>query len=172
VNQQRYAATSAPLETAQVEPSKVRKPVVVWITQILGAVYIAVAAPGIYRTAQAFVLMLKANAIVSKFLFVIGFGLLVFTAIALMTIQLQRRSSLGRWLAILFVLQFLLILIFGASKIMPPFDSGLTRWSGSLVGLLLVFAVLVWWLYAIGFSRRARAWFTKTDHAPDPSAPR
>jgi hypothetical protein len=43
---------------------------------------------------------------------------------------------------------------------------------GYLTGWLLAGGTLCGWLYAIGFSRKARAWFTKTAHSADPSAPR
>jgi hypothetical protein len=166
-----YSATGAPLEVAGQAVQRMRKPVAVWITQILGCACGALVAVGIYRSLRAVFLLLKSNVPIWTFIPRIGFGLFVFALFVIMTIQLQRRSRLGRWLSIIFVSLVLLIPTLQLLATRPGPDGTVAWWIGNLIGAFLTFALIGSWLYAIGFSRKARAWFTKTAHVPDPSAP-
>jgi small-conductance mechanosensitive channel len=148
-----------------------RKPIVVWITQFTACLYGVTSSYGAFQNSRAFIAMLGANTIALPLLMRIGFFLLAVAVIIFMVIQAQRRSRAGRWLALLFVAHFLILAAVATPKL-PPADLSSGHWWGSLIGAAIVFGVLLWWLYAIGFSRKARAWFTKTDHVPDPSAPR
>ena len=166
-----YSASDTPLEVAGPVESRMRKPIVVWITQVVACLYIVTSGFGAVRNLRAFIDILGAKTIALPLLMRIGFFLLVVALIIFMVIQAQRRSRAGRWLAVLFVVQCLILAAFTTPKL-PPADLGSSYWWGSMIGAAIVFGVLLWWLYVIGFSRKARAWFTKTDHVPDPSAPR
>jgi hypothetical protein len=169
VGQNRYAAPAAALELPQ-PALRVRKPIVVWITQIISSYYVVTTMVEIIRRLLRFRSKLHDDLFVWGILLGVGLLLVIIGLLIVIVVQLQRRSSVGRWLAVALIA----FMIISGAMALPSLPAGgleAKDW-GFMSGAIGVFALLGWWLYLIGFSRKARAWFTKTAHPADPSAPR
>lgn len=169
VGQDRYAAPVVPLEIAS-PPPQMRKPVIVWISQIIAIYYVITTMVEVIRRLLRFRSMFQDDVFAWGILLGIGLLLLVVGLLIVMVIQLQRRSPVGRWLAVALVA---FMMIAGAVNLPSLSKHGLDARAWGLMGLVGgVYALFGWWLYLVGFSRKARAWFTKTAQSADPSAPR
>jgi hypothetical protein len=151
----RYAVPAAPLEPAPAPEPAMRKPIVVWITQGFAVLFFVARSLSVQRTMT---LMFDANFTALSVLRVVGFNLVALLLAVVAIILMQRRAKLGQWLGFLCVAQLPIVMI---SKLrIPSGTATLTGGvSGYLFGTTLVLAPLIWWLYLIGFSRKARAWF-------------
>ena len=79
--------------------------------------------------------------------------------VIVMLLQLPSRSQIGRWAGVIMILAFL-TLPFYLLVVMQPENLGdPAEVAGYLIGFLVTFLPLAYWLYAFAFSRKARAYF-------------
>jgi len=84
----------------------------------------------------------------------------------LMLIAIQKRSKFGRWSGALFI-GSALVVPFTATSSVP--NGNTPELVGYYLGMLIVTAPILYWLYAFAFSRKARTWF---NWVPGADAPR
>lgn len=139
-----------------------RKPISVWIGQILIALFLAVfTASYVYHMALAWPAVLSA---IASNPWVLARDLIKLAGIAFVgwvTVQISRRSPFGRWFGLL-----LLVLLFGGLIVnalnspasLPSDDAKRAGYLfGQALGVVLFF-ILLW---RFGFSRASRAYFTR-----------
>ena len=83
---------------------------------------------------------------------------------------LAKRRPLGRWLGLLSILALLALVVY--QSLYPPqgptlfprmeISSSPGEQAGAVFAQLLVYALIAWWFFSFGFSRKARAFFART----------
>jgi hypothetical protein len=153
-----YTPPTAPVADTAPPAIVVRKPVSVWLVQIVCALAVLLFLYGLSTSIGSLTAsqggIARVSLLVSLLLRLLVASLFVTTIIAA-----QRRSPLGRWLGV-FIIGSLLVLCVLASVKTPSVaqESFATR-LGGFIGIALVLVALGLLLYFSAFSRRARAWY-------------
>jgi hypothetical protein len=145
-----------------------RKPISVWIGQILIAVIgLAFAGVLIYFSILQWPVIIRAAAKNQTILVIAGVELVAkLAAIAFMAwtvVLISRRSSLGRWFGLLCLAVLFAGLVYGnlrpsSSPYMLPYDNDAQR-LGGLVGEFTVLAAYLMFMVRFGFSRASKLYF-------------
>jgi|SRR5262245_60927120 len=145
-----------------------RKPVSVWIGQILIAVVgLLFAAIFVYSSVVAWPIIMRAAARNQTILVIAGLeALLKLALIAFVVwtvVLISKRSPLGRWFGLLCLAMLLAGAIYGhflpPSRWQFPLDNDAQRF-GALIGEATAFAAYVLLMVRFGFSRASKLFFT------------
>ena len=130
-----------------------RRPVSVWLFVMLFAVFGIVNAINLggFLLSEA----QKANPVELVTAFVVAVIILLVTGCAVL--GTFYRKQWGRWLAIIALGAVALFSVLGNDS--AHYASGAERMGGHLARYFLIPAVLAWWCYALGFSRKSRRYF-------------
>ncbi len=155
-----YTPPNAPVSDAPLSAAVVRKPVSVWLLQlicalaVLGFLYGLITSIGRLAASQADIARL--SLLVSLLLRLLTASLFVTTIIAA-----QRRSQLGRWLGTLLLAILVATMVFGFIKTTTLAGVSLPTLVGYFIGSALVLTPLMLLIYFSAFSKRARTWYGK-----------
>ena len=146
---------------------RVRRPLSVWFVMILAT---AIAALFAYGSGTFLVALISCRWPPGQVLLGAALRLAVLIGIAGAVIGSFRGTAWGRWLGLLFIIGMLAVTVRSATA--PSKDDGPIRKfrytdqaagkAGELIGDALFCSLEVWWFFAFGFSRRARAYFAGT----------
>ena len=151
-------------QTADPPNARMRRPLSVWFVVILAT---AVAALFAYGTTTFLAALISGRWPPDQALLGAALRLVVLIGIAGAVIGSFRGTAWGRWLGLLFIIGMLAVTVHSATA--PSKDDGplkklryTDQAAGKLgegIGDVLFCSIEVWWFFAFGFSRRARAYF-------------
>lgn len=164
-----YAPPSAAVDAPRDVLPPAKKPISVWLLQLLAVAVSGLSALGLWRLTAYLAQAPQVEEVgtVALFEYALRLGLLVSAVGAL--IGTQRRAGYGRWLGLL-LLAFTIMLLaylklgipFMATRSsywrLAPSGAGIDN-PGEAAGIVLLFCLLAWWVYAFGFSAKARKFF-------------
>ena len=167
-----YAPPEAPVDRAPPQRPAARKPIAAWLLQLLAVVVGGLSALGIWRLTAYLVQnpQIEAGGMLLFFDFAWRLGLVASAVGAL--IGTQRRTAYGRWLGLLLLAAAVVLLAY--LKLGLPFMSTRNSYwrlapsstsvdnSAEAAGIVLLFGLMAWWVYAFGFSAKARKFFRVT----------
>ena len=160
-------------QTADQPIVRVRRPLSVWFVVILAT---AIAALFAYGTATFLAALISGRWPLGQMWLGAALRLAVLIGIAGAVVGSFRGTAWGRWLGLLFIVGMLAVTVRSATA--PSKDDGpLKKFHytdqaagkvGERIGDVLFCSLAVWWFFAFGFSRRARAYFAdapgRVDH--------
>jgi hypothetical protein len=154
-----YSPPEAIVADAQTPDTVPAKPWSVTVLQVVAALLLAFSAFGAYRYVAGVAQYKRLGVDVSQVIPNIAWRAALPLALFVLLFQLPKRTQIGRWLGVLFIASWLALpgylFIFPAK----PIGDSISNILGALIGCLLITAPFAWWLYAFGFSRKARAYF-------------
>lgn len=156
-----------PLDIAELPAiplEKAKRPISVWLMQILLYTLVGLFAMGLFTGMRDAVGMGLSNL---NFWRVLLSTLCVIGLIACTTwtaISLYRRRNWSKWVCLCLLLLLLAFIVLSPNTTYYANDA---QRIGGFIGRYLFFSVLlIWWMYALAFSKKARRYF-KTDSAMD-----
>ena len=149
-------------ESSSMSTEKVKRPISVWLMQILLYVFVGLFVIGLFKGMADVVRLGYSNLGSGRVLFSIFWvsGLIlgsVWTAISL-----YRRRNWSKWVCLCLLALLLAVIILSPNTTYYANDA---ERMGGFVGRYVFFSVLlVWWAYALAFSKKAKRYFkTGTD---------
>ncbi len=159
-----YHSPSASLENhSETQKPKPRRPISVWIMQVLLLTFAALIVFGIY---SGFRRGLNLSYIKEHLLeFIVRWLFVIATLCAIVLTQrgLHKAKKWSRWVAVGLLLLLLLSSIFQADK--NVYSNDAERTGAMMARYILIPAIFTWWIFAIAFTRKARAYFSSEDQS-------
>jgi hypothetical protein len=154
-----YTPPSAMVVDKEIDAPPPPKPKAVIVAQVLGVIGAAALGWVIIRYAIAILEWRKAG-FTPTFLFGnLGLRVAIFAILIVMLYQLPSRSQIGRWAGVTVILAVLTFPIYLLVTMQPENIDTPAGLAGYILGFLLTFLPICYWLYAFAFSRKARAYF-------------
>jgi len=154
-----YSPPAVKVDGALQPDAPPRKPWAVTILQVVSAIFLVLVAVGIYRSVTALMEWRAAGVNVTQVLLGFAWRAAIPLLLFVMLYQLPKRTQTGRWLGILLIAGFIAIPIYLFFFPAKPIGTSISNTLGAAIGCLMLIAPFTWWLYAFGFSRKARAYF-------------
>lgn len=153
-----FAPPSADLTLSPDGDTPIRKPISVWMVQIVGSIVAAVCIYGLTVIGRK----AMAGQVVTGFGIPIALHLFIqacFIALLLLMLwQLPKRSRLGRNLGLGLIVFFAVPLAFNILFSVPA--KGSAQFVGFILAAVLFEAPLAYWAFALAFSKKARRYFS------------
>jgi len=154
-----YSPPEASVADAVVADTPPPKPWAVTVMQVVGPVLLVAVSYAVVRNFMNMLQWQKAGVDITRMLTNYSTRAVIPLLLLYMLFQLPKRTQLGRWLGILLIALIIAVPLYFFVFVNPVRLSSSAAAMGQLIGFLITTLPFLYWLYAFGFSKKARAYF-------------